>query len=267
MGRARKMEDVARAAVRRHAAHWRVPEAADDIELETIERRNGAWVTSVKRNNTMRGFDDTEDLEFKLHSMDLTRDSLRIIAHKTFAAIRHRLRQRALIQAGESEDARPAWSLTLPRVQMSVLRMLDIDPADHLPDVVALRDALSGRGWNGSFTMTDGDFHSAYMSSTGEAKLSIWWEWPTRVRIEGVDLPNTAVQALKGRDLHNVIAMDFDIRAGPVKVLRSTIDRNDFTGPEINLGIAPLRSTLAPVPRGVDRSWLSVPWVPKTPAF
>lgn len=267
MGRAREMERVARDAVIRHAAHWNLPEAAGDIDLETIERRNGAWVTAIKRNNTMRGHDDTEDLEFKVGSMDLTRDSLRILAHKTFGAIRHRLRQRALRQAGEEEDAYPAWSLTLPRVQVAVLRMLGIDPADHLPDVLALREAVSERGWSGSFTMTDGDFHSAYMSSAGAEKLSIWWEWPTRVRVDGVDLPDTAVQALRGRELQDAIAMDFDMRAGPVKVLRSTIHRPTFTQPEINLRIAPLRTTLAPVPRGIDRSWLTVPWVPKTPAF
>jgi hypothetical protein len=182
--------------------------------------------------------------------------------------LRQRSRERAIVEAGETPGADPAWSIDIHPVTLSVLIHGGVNPAltallERLagPDDALKRAAQGGPLRIGDAKLVSGRVSIATISGNGHPTDDVVNVHENTQYLQTVmirqGLPDTVVAGLPGRLLGDVTDHPMLARALGVRIMAAQCN-----GDVLTLDMEDERVTLATPPDGAP--WLRFPWF--TPA-
>jgi len=246
MHRMTQRRETVETIVERHMAHWCVP--AHDVSVTW--NRNGSAVPIVstggptgEMRNVPFDHDETPDAEGR-----------EAIAAVCFRAIRRQLRRRSLREAGHDEDAVPAWSIAADPVILSCLRHYGVPVADAATSFGDMTRAIQQAGLTVSGVSFDDGILRLGELGAPEAEWSVTdYAW-MQVHVH-VAVPETLVVAIDATrpPLEEVVLLPFPVPDRRIRRMRRSGDGG------VGLVLGRRLATLAPVPDGIDATWLRVP--------
>lgn len=171
--------------------------------------------------------------------------------------VRRLLRRRAIASAGANGE--PAWSYTMHRLMLGMLRHAGIDPATTTIGSMAERRMLldymmQGTGLSmGALIVEDGRVDAATLHLDGFQYVGNG----RTAAIVNAAIPESTVTSLVGRRLHQVIDHPAVARVGPIR-----IEEADLDGDHLTLVLEDVQDHVRRPPAGIDRSWRRIAYRP-----
>lgn len=246
MHRMTQRRETVETIVERHMAHWSI--TAHDVSVTW--NRNGSSVpilstggTAGEMRNVPFGHDEMPDAEGR-----------EAIAAVCFRASRRHLRRRSLRDADLAEDAIPAWSIAADPMILSCLRHYGVPVADASSSFGDLTRAIQNSGLaisgvsvdDGLLRLGEIGTHDATWSITDYARMQIHVHVP---------VPETMLVAIDAArpPVEEIVLLPFPVPDRRIRRVRRGSDGG------IVLQLARRLATLAPVPDGIDTTWLRIP--------
>lgn len=192
---------------------------------------------------------------------EIERHSREVLRQATLRHAAMALRRRALLAHGwPAMAAEPTWTLLIHETHMALLASIDVHPRNFDAGMITDRIAKATRYRNGA--IADLKLHDALLigmvetiGGYGEGPGARLRSHPHTITIRDQDLPDTALAALVGRPLDDLVKIGPGC-PGTTIVSAQSVARGDLT--DLKLDLAGKVRAFGDVPEGFDRRWETV---------